>query len=72
MFLIDDRINGKEIALSRKVGMKFGFEYYLIHVSSPEYECWELICIMESHINLTSGILTFLALERCLNTKAGV
>lgn len=52
MFLIGDHVNGKEIALSRKVGMKFGFEYYLIHVSSPEYECWELICIMELHINL--------------------
>lgn len=33
--------------------MKFGFEYYLIHVNSPEYEFLELICIMESHINLT-------------------
>lgn len=57
MFLIGDCVNGKEIALSRKVGMKFGFEYYLVHVSSPEYECWELICIMESYQSNYSGIL---------------
>jgi len=71
MFLIDDCVNWKEIALSRKVSMKFGFEYYLIHVSSPENECLELICVMESYINLTYGI-TYKPMERSLNSKAGV
>lgn len=59
------------MAIRREVGVNFGFEYYCIHVSTPERECLESICITESHINLF-WTLTVLMLEMSLNTKTGV
>ena len=31
--------------------MNFGLEYYSF--TTPECDCLELICVMESHVNLT-------------------
>lgn len=49
----NDHTNWREIAIRRGVGMNFGFEYYSIHVSTPECYCLELICLMESHMHAT-------------------